>query len=253
MLSTLSSFYDPLGLVSPFILRSRKILQDLCQEGLQWDETVSEMYQKKWECWKNDLIGLEKIELKRCIKPGGFGKIVHISLHSFSDASELGYGESSYLRLVDEYGHIHCTLMMAKARVIPRRFVSIPRLGLVAAALAVKISVLFKKELKMEELAEYFWTDSKVDLGYIANDSRDFKTFVVNRVQAIQEYSSANQWCYIPSEDNPVDDASRGMIFKNFSNITRWFQGPAFLWKPQSSWKKSSSQEANQNGTSDLE
>ena len=50
MLSTLSSFNDPLGLASPFILRGRKILQDLCQEGLHWDETVSEMNQKKWEC-----------------------------------------------------------------------------------------------------------------------------------------------------------------------------------------------------------
>ena len=56
---------------------------------------VSELYQKKWKCRKNDLIGIEKIELKRGIKPGGFGKIVHISLHSFSDASELVYGESS--------------------------------------------------------------------------------------------------------------------------------------------------------------
>ena len=72
-------------------------------------------------------------------------------------------------------------------------------------------------------------------------------------MQAIQEYSSANQWSYIPSEDNPADDASRGMAFKTFSNITRQFQGPAFLWEPQSSWKKSSVQEANQNGTFDLE
>ena len=173
------------------------------------------MYQKKWECWKNDLIGLEKIELKRCIKPGGFGKIVHISLYSFSDTSELGYGESSYLKLVDEYGHMHCTLMMAKVRVTPRKFVSIPRLELVAAVLAVKISALIKKEFEMEELTEYLWTDSKVVLGYIANDSRAFKTFVANRVQAIQEYSSANQWNYIPSEDNPADDTSRGMAFKN--------------------------------------
>ena len=47
MLSTLCSFYDPLGLRSPFILRGRKILQDLCQEGLQWDETESKMYQRK--------------------------------------------------------------------------------------------------------------------------------------------------------------------------------------------------------------
>ena len=94
--------------------------------------------------------------MKRCIKPEGFGKIVDISLHSFSDASELGYGESSYLRLVDEYRHIHYTLIMAKARVTPRRFVSIPRLEIVAAVLAVKISALIRKELEMEELTEYF-------------------------------------------------------------------------------------------------
>ena len=77
-------------------------MQDLSYEGLQWDETVSEFYQKKWKCWKTDPIGIEKIELKRCIKPGGFAKIVHISLHSSSNASELGYGQSSYLKLVDE-------------------------------------------------------------------------------------------------------------------------------------------------------
>ena len=134
---------------------------------------------------------------------------------------------------------------MAKARVTPRKFVSIPRLELVEAVLTVKISALIKKELEMEELTEYFWTDSKVVLGYIANNSRAFKTFVANRVQAIKEYSSANQWNYIPSEDNPADDASRGMAFKNFSNITRWFQGPAHLWEPQSSWENSSAQEAN--------
>ena len=152
--------------------------------------------------------------MKRCIKPGGFSKIVHISLHSFSDASELGYGESSYLRLVDEHGCIHCTLMMAKARVTPRKFVFIPRLELVAAVLAVKISTLIKKELEMEELTEYFWTDSKVVLGYITNYSRAFNTFVANTVQAIQEYSGANQWNYIPSEDNPANDTSRGIAFK---------------------------------------
>ena len=81
----------------------------------------------------------------------------------------------------------------------------------------------------MEESTEYFWTDSKVILGFIANDSRAFKTFVANRVQAIQEYSIANQWNYIPSEDNPADDASRGMALKNFSNITSCFQGAAHL------------------------
>ena len=74
------------------------------------------------------LIGL----FNKWVKPGVFGKIVHISLHSFSDISGLGYRESSYLRLVDEYKHRQCTMMMAKARVTHRRFVSISRLELVA-------------------------------------------------------------------------------------------------------------------------
>ena len=30
------------------------------------------------------------------------------------------------------------------------------------------------------------------------------------------------------------------MNFKKFLNIDRWFQGPKFLWKPQSSWETSS-------------
>ena len=66
-------------------------------------------------------------------------------------------------------------------------------------------------------------------------------------MQVIQEYSSANQWNYIPSEHNPADDAPRGMALKIFSNITRWFQGPARLWEPQTSWENFSAQEANQN------
>ena len=172
MLLILSSFYDPLGLASPFVLKGRKILQELCQRGLQWDEKIPEDYQRKWEVWKQDLVQLEKIGLKRCVKPANFGKIVECSLHNFSDASELGYGESSYIRLVDEYGKIHCTLLMGKARVTPLKFVSIPRLELVAAVLAVKISAQLKREMGIQVDEENFWTV----LDYIKNESRAFKT-----------------------------------------------------------------------------
>ena len=195
ILSMLSSFYDPLGLVSPFILKGKLILQELCQEGLHWDKQVSEEYVKKWEAWKRELYDLEKLSLGRCIKPSDFRKIVNISLHNFSDASEIGYGQCIYhLRIVDENENIHCSLIMGKARVAPKTFVSIPRLELVAAVLSVKISNMIKKELQLQELDEYFWTDSRVVLGYIANDSRTFKTFFVNRVHMIQENSNVEQW-----------------------------------------------------------
>ena len=95
--------------------------------------------------------------MKRCIKPGGFSKIVHISLNGFSDASELGNKESSYLRLVDEYEHIHCTLMMAKARVTPRKSASILRLELAAADLAVNIPALIKKRIRDGRIDRIFF------------------------------------------------------------------------------------------------
>ena len=140
MLSMLSSFYDPLGLVSPSILRGRLILQELCQEGLHWDKQVSEEYVKKWEAWKRELYDLEKLSLGSCIKPSNFRKIVNISLHNFSDASEIGYGQCIYhLRIVDENENIHCSLIMGKARVAPKMFASIPRLELAAAVISMKI------------------------------------------------------------------------------------------------------------------
>ena len=42
MLSVVSSIYDPLGLVSPFILERRQIFQKLCFGKLNWDEPVIE-------------------------------------------------------------------------------------------------------------------------------------------------------------------------------------------------------------------
>ena len=87
---------------------------------------------------------------------------------------------------------------------------------------------MIKKKLQLQQLDEYFWKDSRVVLGYIANDTKAFKTFVANSVHMTQEHSIVEQWKHVPSKENPADDASRGMNFKRFSNIDRWFQGPNF-------------------------
>ena len=78
---------------------------------------------------------------------------------------------------------------MGEARVAPKKFVSVPKLELVAAVLSVKISNMMK-ELQLQEPDEYFWTDSRVVLGYIANDTTTFKNLVANRVYMIQENSN---------------------------------------------------------------
>ena len=49
MLSMVSKIYDPLGLAAPFLLKGKKILQELCKSNFSWDDVVSDHYIAKWE------------------------------------------------------------------------------------------------------------------------------------------------------------------------------------------------------------
>ena len=40
MLSIISSIYDPFGFVAPYTLKGKKLLQQLCQDEVGWDETA---------------------------------------------------------------------------------------------------------------------------------------------------------------------------------------------------------------------
>ena len=73
--------------------------------------------------------------------------------------------------------------------------------------------------------------DSQVVLGYIRNDARRFHVFVANRVQQIRDSSSPSQWQYVRTEENPADEASRGVFPRNLVNNSHWLKGPPFLWE----------------------
>ena len=154
---------------------------------------------------------IEQLCVQRCFKPADFDEVTSVSVLHFSDASELCSGQCSYIRMVSKEGKIHCCFLIGKARVVPKKFVSIPRLKLTAATLSVKVASLLKKEQDLDEVEERFWTDSEVVLGYNTNDVQRFKTFVANRVQQINDNTTSGQWYYIPTKKNPADSASRGL------------------------------------------
>ena len=99
-----------------------------------------------------------------------------------------------------------------------------------------QISELIQKELQLLNVKETFWTDSKVVLGYIRNESRKFKVFVANRIEMIRDHIDIHQWCYIGTKDNPADYSSRGTDVANDQAVQKWFQGPSFLWIPEAEW-----------------
>ena len=82
---------------SSFLLPGRVILQQIHQESVSWDDDVPERFKVSWRKWRDALPQLEKLKIPRCYKPEGF-KSVSASIHSFSDASDYGYGSATYLR-----------------------------------------------------------------------------------------------------------------------------------------------------------
>lgn len=169
ILSTVASVFDPLGFLAPFLLLGKKILQEMCQKGIRWDEQLPAELKPQWESWLNDLDKLQKLQIPRCFAPENLGKVQRIELHHFSDASSQGYGQCSYIRVVME-DKVHCSLVIGKARVGPSKVVTISRLELTAAVVSSAVSSMLKEELELKIDQEYFWTDSQVVLRYIKNE-----------------------------------------------------------------------------------
>ena len=171
ILSTMSSLYNPLGLVSPVLLPAKKILQDLCKDkSLDWDDEVDTEHRANWERWLQELESLRGLNIRRCIKPPAFGNVISKQLHIFSDASTTGYGCSAYLRLWDDLDNIHTSLLIGKARLAPLKTLTIPKLELTAAATSIKIGQFLLSELDFSIDSVTYYTDSTTVLHYICNE-----------------------------------------------------------------------------------
>ena len=210
------------------------IMQELTRLRLGWDESVPSEVRADWSRWLAGLRQLMEIRMPRCLTPGGLSAARRVELHHFADASERGYGTASYMRTIGVYGEVHCSLMISRARVAPIKSVSIPRLELTAAKLAVEVNLEVTRALDLKVNQVTYWTDSMSTLKYINNETTRYNVFVANRLTVIHDGSDKEQWRYVPSALNAADMVSRGTL----QNTEVWIHGPAFLWESPEQWPK---------------
>ena len=143
LLSIISSIYDPLGLVTPFILPAKLILQELCRNKIEWDDPMPEDQLRQWTRWLNDLPLLENLKINRRLIAAKFDDQASCQIHYFSDTSLKGYGVAAYLCVASaDDGQVHNNLIMAKSCVALIKQVTVPCLELAVATLTVKMDTM---------------------------------------------------------------------------------------------------------------
>ena len=170
VLSRLSTVFDPLGVLAPYMLPAKCLVQSLWHKNKDWDEPFDEEDQSIWKDWLEDLMRMSELELPHCFCVNTCPEAL-IQLHVFADASEMGFGAVCYARYSLPDGTIKVLFVMARNHVAPLKQLSIPRLELQAAVLDVRLCCIVKQELTVNIKDTIFWSDSKTVLQYIANES----------------------------------------------------------------------------------
>ncbi|XP_051155326.1 uncharacterized protein LOC127277921 [Leptopilina boulardi] len=202
ILSLIAKLFDPLGLLAPVIVMGKIIIQLLWKAGILWDSSVSASIHTMWLSFRNQLHLIEKITFDRFILNSNS---VEIQLHGFCDASESAFGACIYLRSTDASRKIDISLVCAKSRVAPVKPVTLPRLELCGAFLLSGLYNITLLSLKLKIDKVYLWSDSIITLHWIHSEPHLLKTFVSNRIAAIQNLSTNCQWRHVPTKDNPAD------------------------------------------------
>ena len=120
----------------------------------------------------------------------------------------------------------------------PQDEVSIPKLELMVAVLAVKLDMTVKEELRLDLRPSIFWTKSSIVLQSIRNDRKRFLMFVAGRLALICKHTCVASWKHVPSEQNLPDLLSRGATAKVLGETKMWFNGADVLSEEPAAWPK---------------
>ena len=231
MLSDMAKIFDPLGWLSPTIMKLKQLMQQVWQLKLSWDDQLPEEIFESYSSWRLKLNLLKELKINRFVLCKNQSD--PIALHLSCDASELGYAACIYVVSTADDGGSKSSksnLLVAKANVAPIKTQSIPRLEVCAALLGAHLLQSVEDALSRMHLTiceKHAWTDSTIVLNWLACEPSHWSTFVANRVSKIQECSLT--WRHVSTKENPADPASRGLDPSLLKTCALWWNGPSFL------------------------
>nr|XP_034195140.1 uncharacterized protein LOC117611301 [Osmia lignaria] len=234
VLSEVAQIFDPLGFLSPVIIRAKVLLQELWLLNLKWDDPLPSHVTIRWIAIREDLTSLARLSIPRWFNTYNNSTV---ELHGFSDASQLAMAAVIYITVFSPSTDLKVTsLVCSKTKVAPLKKLTIPRLELTAALILAKLLKYVQANLKLNIATIHLWTDSQVTLTWIKSHASRWKDYVRNRVTQIQELTQTATWVHVPGTSNPADCASRGLTTTQLEQHELWWRGPPWLLQSQESW-----------------
>ena len=233
VLSTTSSLYDPLGLAAPVTIQGKFLLREMTshlkeRQLEEWDQPLPVELKASWDNWCDSLVNLQNVQVPHAYSTIPPKDATRVELHVFCDAYTRGIAAVAYFKVFLRDGTIEVSFVIGKAKLAPLHANTVPRLELCAAVLTVELGDLIKEEQAIELDSTTYYSDSKVVLGYIVNQTRRFYVYVSYRVGRIRNSSNPEQWYYVPTDRNPADLETRSVTGDTLQDSV-WINGPEFL------------------------
>ncbi|UYV72737.1 hypothetical protein LAZ67_10000469 [Cordylochernes scorpioides] len=220
ILSCLAQIYDPIGFLSPILIKPKILLQKAWTLKLAWDDELDRHYKDELSLWFDDLQLHKGMAIPRNFNPLMVPQ-KDWQIHTFVDASSEAYAAVVFLRTrVGDKVEVH--MMAAKSRVAPLKRPTIPRRELLACVVGTRLNKMIFEALELKDIKNVFWSDATTALAWIKRDDQ-WGTFVGNRVKEICRLSDPGNWRYVPSECNPADLPSRGCSLSRLIQ-SRWYK-----------------------------
>jgi regulatory protein YycH of two-component signal transduction system YycFG len=118
MLQQLHTLFDPMGILIPFLITGKLLVQECWRLGLTWKDSIPQTLEDQWFKWEDQIDQLNDIKVKRVLIPGENPENAKRELHIFVDASQDVYSAVAYMRN-DKNTGVKLRFVQAKFRLRP--------------------------------------------------------------------------------------------------------------------------------------
>ena len=149
ILKMLGQLFDPIGIVTSFVITLKIIFQRLWTFPLDWDDLIPKSLEDEASDWCRNLMRLTLSIPRRYFDESlsALAESGSLQMHVFCDASLRAYGSVVFLRRVRTDGSVELSFVMAKSRVAPLKSITLPRLELLAALIGSRFLACIRKSL----------------------------------------------------------------------------------------------------------